>query len=351
MIFQFANPFWLYVIPFALAITFASWWYYKFLSARVSKQIGSKLVPYLASGMSTPRKKWMLILQVLGVSFLLIAMARPQAGQRRQKVKSEGIELIALFDVSKSMLAEDLKPSRLELAKKEFNRFVDMGSNHRIGIVAFAGSAALLSPITSDKSAIKMYIDSLTPDSVSSQGTNFSQALQEAADAFKRGGVEADEEVAVARAILLMSDGEDHEAKALEVAQKIRESGIRIFSILVGTDAGAPIPARNRRGELDGFKRGEDGEVIISKAKGKLLEDLAKEGDGGFFALTFGGNAMNQVSAELEKLEKAEFESSEITQQEELFQVPLLLGLLILLLELLIVDAKKALPVWRGRVL
>lgn len=351
MTFEFANPGWLYWIPSIAGVFCLAWIYYGFLHRRLVKKIGRKVMPMVVNNHSLSKKKFSLLLQFLGLSLLFVALARPQAGQRQQKVKSEGIELIIAVDVSRSMLAEDLKPSRLELAKKELIRFVDMGSNHRIGLVAFAGSAALVSPITSDKSAINLFIDSLTPDTVSSQGTNFYQALKEAQDAFKRGGTEADEQTSVAKAIIVVSDGEDHEAKAIEIAQSIREEGIRIFTVLVGTEAGAPIPTRDRRGELDGFKRGKDGKVIVTQAKGGILENLAKAGEGGFYSLTFGGTTMNQLSAELERLEKAEFESSEVTEHDELFQWPLLLGFILLLAELLYTEHKKSYTEWKGRVL
>lgn len=189
-VFRFANPLafqLLWLVPVVLLLGF---YLAKNQRARLMKHLGKKLTPFLTSSVSTKRRKWKMILEAAVVLFFVLALARPQAGQSRQKVRSEGIEVMLLVDVSKSMLAEDIKPSRLELAKKELMRFVELGSGDRIGIVAFAGSAVLLSPMTNDASAIKMYIDSLSPDSVSSQGTEFRKALDEASSAFDRGGLE-----------------------------------------------------------------------------------------------------------------------------------------------------------------
>ncbi|MEZ4871935.1 MAG: VWA domain-containing protein [Bdellovibrionales bacterium] len=159
-----------------------------------------------------------LFLVCLSILFFVFALARPQSGTAKAKMKSEGIEVVLLLDVSESMKAEDVKPSRLEFMKKEMIRFVEKSVGDRIGIVAFAGSAVLLTPVTQDKGALKMYIETLSTDSVSTQGTDFGKALQEAESAFKRGGLEDSEESVVTRAIIIASDGEDNEEKGLETA-------------------------------------------------------------------------------------------------------------------------------------
>src|SRR5262249_28233904 len=154
--------------------------------------------------------------QCLALFFFVVALARPQSGEGKTKAKSEGLEIVLAVDVSNSMMSEDVRPSRLALAQKELARFLDTLGGDKIGLVAFAGSAILLSPLTNDKSALKMYLESLSPNSVSTQGTDFKKALSEAANALKRGGTDADEVPNVTRVIVVVSDGEDNEKGGLD---------------------------------------------------------------------------------------------------------------------------------------
>ncbi|MGE3759334.1 MAG: VWA domain-containing protein, partial [Pseudobdellovibrionaceae bacterium] len=204
---------------------------------KIEKNIGKKMTPFLTASLSTKKRTFKLFLQGLCLLFIILAWARPQMGESVQEIKSQGVELILATDVSESMLAEDVRPSRLEFAKKEMQRLVDKLPGHKFGIVAFAGSAALISPISSDPSAIKMFIEGLSPESVSSQGTNFEAAIKESVDAFKRGGAQQDNVTKVTRVLLFVSDGEDHEPGALSAAEEaVSKDGMRIFAIAVGTE-------------------------------------------------------------------------------------------------------------------
>ncbi len=169
-------------------------------------------------------------------------------GLSKQEVKAQGFELIIAIDVSESMKSEDVKPSRLEQAKKEVERLMDLMPANKVGLIAFAGNASLISPLTNDPNAIKMYVDSLTSDSVSEQGTCFECALRLAKEAFERGGVTQDEFSKSSRVILISSDGEDHEPGALEAAAGLVKQGVRIFTMAYGTEKG-----RDRRPHLERF--------------------------------------------------------------------------------------------------
>ncbi|HEX7675114.1 MAG TPA: VWA domain-containing protein, partial [Bdellovibrio sp.] len=223
----------LWVIPFIIILGFI---FDRRSRKRMEAAIGSRLYPYLSSSVSKRKRSVKTVLQILTVFFFVVALARPQAGQSKQEVKSEGVEIIFAVDVSESMEAEDVKPSRLAQAKTELSRLVDMMPGNKIGVLAFAGSAALLSPITNDPGAVKMYLDSLDTNSVSSQGTNFQEALATAKEAFDRGGVGTDDTVKVTRVIIMASDGEDHEPGAIEAAKKLTDEGIRIFTVAYGTE-------------------------------------------------------------------------------------------------------------------
>lgn len=280
---------------------------------------------------------------------MIVALARPQSGESRQKAKSEGLEIVLAVDVSNSMMAEDVRPSRLDLTKQELSRLLDQLSGDKVGLVAFAGSAVLLSPLTPDKSALKMYIDSLSTNSVSTQGTEFRKALGEAELALKRGGLENDSDATVTKAIIMVSDGENHDDKVMDMASKIAGEGIHIYTLAVGTEAGAPIPMRDDHNNLVGYKKNKDGQVVMSRSTGKSLQEMAQAGRGTFRYLTFGGSAVQALMEDLNQLQKSQFESTEITNYQENYQIILVWGVVLALIELFLGERKGEGRVWRGR--
>ncbi len=324
-------------------------WQERATSRLIKKLGGEKTAPVLTASVSLAKRKWKVYLQLAALALMILAYARPQAGVGEQTVKNEGIEIVMLIDVSNSMLAEDVKPSRLEFARSELERFVDMSGGDRMGVIAFAGSAALLSPLTTDQDAIKMYLQTLDTDSVSTQGTNFEKALTVAGEAFKRGGLGGQDGDQVTRAILIASDGEDHEPGATAVAQKLAKYGIHIYTIAFGTTDGAPIPIRDEGGQLRGYKRDSTGQVIITKVTGKELEEFARVGDGAFYHASYQNDAIKSIRTDIDKLHKSQFKSGEIPIYREYFQLPLLLGFLLALFELWLGERRKIGRIWRGR--
>lgn len=347
--YRFANPSafeWLWLIPL---VWFSAWASQKKLSSQLTSSFGKKLTPFLTSSKSTGRRRLRLILFSFALLCFVIALARPQAGRGQQAIKSEGIELMIAVDVSNSMLAEDIKPSRLAFAKSEIIRLLDLLSGDKVGLIAFAGSATLVSPLTTDKAALKMFVESLSPISVENQGTDFRKAIAEAKEAFERGGVDPDEGVTVTRVVLIASDGEDQEKGAIDEAKKAAMSGIRIFAIAFGTERGGPIPIRDERGFLRGYKKDSSGQEVVTQVKGTALRELASAGKGSFFHIAFGANDAHTVRAELDKLEKAQFATDMTTSYDEKYQYFIVLGLLFILLELVIGDRQSAGRIWRGR--
>jgi len=347
--FRFESPQYLQYLFVLPLLVILSWWMMKRAQKKLTKVFGGKLLPYLISSVSFPKRKWKIFLQALTLAGMIVALARPQAGQSKQEVKSEGIELVLTVDVSESMMADDLRPSRLEQAKVDLSRVVDRLTGHKIGLVAFAGSAAMLSPLTNDPASLKLFIDSLSTSSVSSQGTNFQEALQDAKSAFDRGGVEKDEQTSVTRAILLLSDGEDHEKGAFDFAQKMTKEGIRIFTIAYGTEKGAPIPLRDSLGYLKGYKKDMSGNTILTKVDGKALQSLAEAGQGSFFFASAGGTYIEQLVEDINKLEKSQFETSLAVQYDEKFQLILLATFIVGLLELFLGERRRDFRLWQGR--
>ena len=316
---------------------------------KLEKAFGAKLAPFLTANVSLRKRHVKLALRLLAMALFVVALARPQMGKSLQEVKAQGIELVIAIDVSNSMMAEDVKPSRLDHAKNELTRLIEMLSGDKVGLIAFAGSSVLLSPLTNDISSLKMFLETLSTESVETQGTNVRRALDEAKAAFERGGVESDENLRVTRVILIASDGEDQEQGALDEAKKLAGEGTRIFSLAFGTERGAPIPVRDERGFLRGYKRDKAGQNVLSTVKGDFLRQLAEVGQGSFHHATFGGQEAKLIKGDLDKLEKAEFASAMATNYDERFQIPLALGILIALLDLLIGERKGVGRIWRGR--
>jgi Ca-activated chloride channel family protein len=347
--FRFENPqafmyLWLVPVLVILAVIFT-----RRAQSKLKKALGSRVAPFLTSSVSHSSRRLKLILQCTVIFFFVIALARPQMGESKQEVRSEGVELMLVVDVSESMMAEDVRPNRLEQAKTELSKLIELMPGSKFGIVAFAGSATLLSPLTTDPSSLRMYLDSLSPLSVSSQGTNFQAALREAADSFKRGGVDTDDTVRVTRVILLASDGEDHEPGALEEAKKLAKENTRIFSLVYGTEKGAPIPERDGMGFLRGYKKDRNGQTVLTTVKGDELQALAQAGQGSFYHASFGGDHLQKIISDINQLEKTQFESEIATQYDERFQTFVLLGVILGVLELLLGDRRRASRLWKGR--
>jgi Ca-activated chloride channel family protein len=337
---------WLWVLPLFWVLV---WVTEKQISRRLKKAFGKRLAPVLTTSVSKS-SRWLKIgLRSFALGLFVIALARPQMGKGLQEVKAQGVELMIAIDVSTSMLTEDIKPSRLDHAKAEVSRLLDLLVGDKVGLVAFAGSAVLLSPLTTDKSALKMFLDSISTSSVETQGTDVHRALLEARGAFDRGGVESDEKLKVTRVILLASDGEDQEPGALNEAKKLAEDGTRIFTYAFGSERGGPIPLRDERGFMAGYKRDKAGQNILSTVKGDFLRDLAKAGHGAFYFSTPGGQEAQKIKADFDKLEKAEFSSSVAASYDEKFQIPLLASLVLLLIDYLIGESRRSGRIWRGR--
>lgn len=316
---------------------------------KLHRFFGDRVTKWLTRNVSLQKRRQQLFLQVLGLAFVILALARPQMGQSEQEIKSEGIELIILADVSESMLAEDIKPSRLQQMKIELSKLIDYMPGNKTGLIAFAGSSALMSPLTSDPGALKMYIDSLETFSVSSQGTQFGLALDHVTEAFEKGGVTQDEKTKTTRVILIASDGEDHDTEALSKVEELRKKGYYFITIAYGTEQGASIPTRDRNGNLIGSKKDSSGQVVLTQVKGDFLKKIAEKGEGRFYFSNYQGDHLKQIVEAINQYEKEEFSSAFAVQYDEKFTWPLLLGLLLLILSLFIDDVDRSVRVWKGQ--
>lgn len=309
---------------------------------------GKKIIPWLTQSISISRRHWQFSLQCVGCFFLILSLARPQLGQSSVEMKSQGVELMILADVSNSMLAEDVRPSRLEQMKIELEKLLDLMPGNKTGLIGFAGSAALLSPLTSDPSAMKLYISSLDPVSVSAQGTNFESALSLAKQSFDRGGITQGPTARSTRVILIASDGEDQEENAIKIAEELAKEGVKIITMAYGTEKGGSIPIRDRFGNLAGSKENKDGTPIITQVRGDFLRKLAEVGGGDFYYTQFGGTHLREIVTEIESYEQSQFSSAFTTQYDEKFYIPLAIGLFFILSSLLLSDRNQKAHAWKG---
>lgn len=313
------------------------------------KSFGARVFPYLVQNFSLSKAFYKTLFLSIALAGFIFSWARPQMGKGQSEIKSEGVEIMLLVDVSKSMLAEDVRPSRLEHAKKEIMNLLDLLGGDKVGLIAFAGSSVLMSPLTVDKSALKMFVEGLSPESVQAQGTEIGRALQEAQEAFRRGGTEGGEMSRVTKVVLVISDGEDHEPGTEKIAKDLAEQGIRVFTMAFGTEAGGKIPLRDPRGVLVEYLRDSRNQDVLSQVKGNFLRQIASAGKGSFYHVTFGGDQMRQVKEDLDLLEKAQFDTTLAANYDEKFQWILALALIFAFLELYMGNRKPEPTKWQGR--
>jgi len=310
----------------------------------IQKLGDSELVSKLIAGFSRGKVVWKTILIFLAFSSILFAFAGPQIGSRLKEVKRKGIEIVIALDVSNSMLADDIKPSRLQKAKYTISKLVDNLANDRVGLVAFAGQSFLQCPMTSDKSALKMYLDILSTKDITTQGTNFSSAINQSLKAIKgiEKGANAEEKNQTRnKVIIIFSDGEDHEAGIENMLQRATEQQVRIYTVGVGSDKPTPIPVNDEYGRRIDFKRDSKGSVVTTELQETLLRKIASETNGYFYRITPQSKIYDQIVEDINKLEKDELASKEVMEYDDQFQFFVGLALCFLVLEAFLTDRKR----------
>lgn len=284
----------------------------------------SQLMPDISS--FKPHLKFWLMMFALASGIL--AIANPQIGTKIEEIKREGVEVIIAIDVSNSMKAEDIKPSRLERAKNSVIRLIDKLANDRIGLIIFAGDSFLQLPLTTDYSAAKMLVSAVDPEMVQTQGTALGSAIELATESF------SDDENRN-KAIIIFTDGENHEDDALGAAKDASDKGIVVHTIGMGSQEGSPIPIY-KNGRRAGFVQDRDGNTVISKLNSGMLQQVSSVADGTFFLASNGDPDLEGLIKDLSELDKKEFESAIATDYEDRFQYMIALGLFFLIVEALV---------------
>jgi Ca-activated chloride channel family protein len=283
----------------------------------------NRLMPY-----SNRRKRVVKVfLFTLGFSSLLLALCNLQTGSKLTEVKREGADIVVCLDVSNSMLAQDLSPDRLTRAKYALEKMIDMLQGDRLGLVIFAGEAYVQLPITTDYNAAKMFLESIGPGMVPVQGTKIAAAIVKASESFS--GDEAKN-----RAIILITDGENHEAEAIEAAEEASKKGIMINTIGIGSENGVPIPLVEN-GVVKGYRKDKSGQTIITKLNASLLKSISAKANGVYVQASQADLGLGAVLDKIEELDKAQLESKMYTDYEDQFQWFLLLALIFFFLEFL----------------
>jgi len=295
-------------------------------------QIGMR--DYLVPTYSTRRANFKFVIFLLMISSVILALANLQSGSKMEEVKREGIDLYLAIDVSNSMNAEDIVPSRLERSKQAINKLISELRGDRIGMIVFADKAFVQLPITTDYSAAKMFLSTINTSLVASQGTAIAEAINLAVKSF------ADEEHS--KAIVIISDGEDHENDAaVKAAQEAAKQGIRIYTIGMGLPDGAPIPEYNQYGHQTGYRKDRQGNTIITKLDEQMLQKIAAAGNGIYVRASNSNVGLEKIYDDIEKLDKAEIEAKVFTDYEDQFQWFVGAAIILLLIEIFISSGKR----------
>ena len=329
--FRFANIemlWWLITIPaFVIA--------YIIFTNRKRRQLTNfgdpELVAQLMPDASKSRPIWKFSLLLVALVLLIIAAARPQYGQNEKTVKRQGIEVMVALDISNSMLAEDVVPNRLDRAKQMLSKMIDNMVDDKVGLVVFAGEAFTQLPITCDYVSAKMFLNTITPNLIQTQGTAIGTALQTAITSFGTQQSEA------GRAIILITDGENHEDDAIAAVKKAQEMGIQVFVIGVGKPEGSPIP---KAGTNDYFKD-RNGQVVVSKLNEDMCQQIAAAGKGIYVRCDNTNTAMRALQQELDRIATTDLETTIYADYNEQYQSFVLIALLLLLLEFFVLSRKN----------
>lgn len=327
--FRFENPAFLYlliIIPVIIVIRLLEM---RKRKLKLKKFGDLSLLKQLMPDVSSSRKSLKFWLMVAALALLIVMLARPQMGTKISQEKRKGIEVIISLDISNSMRAEDVVPSRLDKSKMLVENMVDNFTNDKVGLVVFAGDAFIQLPITSDYVSAKMFLQNTDPSLIATQGTDLAGAIELSSKSFTQ-------QDKVGRAILIITDGEDHEGGAIEAAEKARKNGIRVFVLGVGSTKGSPVPDGN-----GGYLKDNSGQEVISALNEEMCKQVAQAGGGAYIHVDNTSLAQRQLNDELTKLQKGDISSVVYSEYDEQFQAVGILVFILLIIEMLILERKN----------
>lgn len=338
---RFAEPQYFYLLFLLPAFAVFYGWAFRKRRQALARFGSLDLVRKLMAATSSGRQVFKAALILGGVFCLVLAAARPQFGTKEEVVRRRGVDIVVALDTSLSMLAEDIRPNRLERAKREVAALIDRLKGDRVGIVTFAGQAFVQCPLTLDYGAAKLFLDAVDTGLIPVRGTAIGEAIRASARAFDR-------EQKKYKVLILVTDGEDHEGDPLRAARQAAEEGVRIYAIGVGTREGELIPVRGEGGAPD-YLKDRGGNIVKSRMDETTLEKVALITDGRYYRSTSSGIELDRVYEDISRMEQRELSSRKMTQFEDRYQYPLFLAVACFAAEALLSDRRKVRQEWRGR--
>ena len=326
---QFFHLYWL--LPLLVVFFWAVFRHKKRLLGRLGDEA---LIARLTDSVSRRKQVWKVVLILLGYSVLVLGLTDPQIGTRLEEVKREGIDIFVALDVSKSMLAEDIAPNRFAKAKHEIAGFIERLQGDRVGLIAFSGLAFVQCPLTLDYGAARLFLNDLDIGAVPQPGTAISVAIETARKSF----VDTERNH---KALIIITDGEDHEGDPLEAAREAAKEGVVIYTVGTGSPNGAPIPEFDKNGNNVGYKRDRSGQIITTRLDITTLEQIAAETGGKFHIASTGQDDLDKIYDEIYGMDKKELSAREFTQFENRFQIFLAIALILLTLETLLSERRR----------
>ena len=339
---RFAEPMFLWgllTLPlFALLFVYA----YHRRKKLAARFVSLSMLPKLSTSVSPWRRLAKVTILLFAIAFLFVALGRPQWGRKMEHIERRGLDLVLLQDISLSMLAEDIKPNRLTRSRHEISAFLESLSGDRVGLVAFSGEAQVMVPLTLDYGTVQMMLKELTPGWLM-PGTNLEKAIRKGMDLYRNSGSAGQYSV-----MILMSDGEELEAAAVNAAKEAAEMGIRIYTIGIGSREGVPIPVPSKNGEV-AYKKDMQGNIVTTRLEDGTLQEIASVTGGLYFYANPGEFQLQKVLSEIASLEKKEQASDRMENYQDRYQIFLALAALLFLIEALVSERGRKRRVGAGR--
>jgi Ca-activated chloride channel family protein len=329
---RFAHQYYLYFL-FALPVLFLIFTILMRVKKKNLAKFGDpEIIGILLPDLSRGRQYFKFIVLLFALTALIVGIASPQLGSKLEKGERKGIDLFICLDISNSMLAQDIQPDRLSRAKNAIGKMIDELKNDRIGIIVFAGKSYVQLPITTDYAAAKLFVTTISPEIIPTQGTAIGEAINMAVSSF--------EENKHSKAIVLITDGENFEDDPIAAAKSAAEKGIQVFAVGMGLPEGAPIPIL-KNGIPSGFKTDNSGNIIVTKLDDNALQQIASAGKGAYVRANNTQSSLDKIFDEINKLQKTEFQAKVFSDYEERFQYFLILALILIVLEPMILERRN----------
>jgi Ca-activated chloride channel homolog len=334
-VFQLENTYFIYAFGLIPVFIVISWLVSRWRKKALASFGDTAVIQQLFPDVSRSKRIWKFVLYMLAFSFLIIGLINPLVGTKLEEVKRKGADLMICLDVSNSMKAEDLQPNRLGKAKQALSKLIDKLEGDRIGLIVFGGEAYVQLPITTDYSAAKLFLESISTDMIPTQGTDIRKAIEMAMTSFGK-------DEGKNKAIVIITDGENHEEDAINAAESAVEKGITIHTIGMGSAEGAPIPVY-KDDVREGFRKDKEGNTIVTKLNEQMLQELAAAGNGIYVRASNSDTGLNNILDAIDKLEKKQFESKMYSDYEDRFQWFIAAAFVLLLIETFMTERRSKL--------